>query len=94
MIQARCNPRLGQIHLGIRFVGDQIRMRNLDRNRSIELFIVGEINHSKTASPQLPLDPIASDSRRHHRHGGASADVLPTSDRARFGVVGITRLRS
>jgi hypothetical protein len=64
VVKAGEDSCLGQVRLHVGRVRDPLGVRDFDRYRAVKLVVVGQIDDAETATPQDPVDPIASDPHR------------------------------
>ena len=56
-------PGLGQVGLDVPGAGDPLGVGHLDRDRPVELVVMGQVDRPEPASAQPPDHPIAADGR-------------------------------
>ena len=64
MIQIRHRTGFGQIRLGIFGLRDQSGVRHFHSHAAIQLFVVGQIDQSKTTFAEYSLDSVTTDALR------------------------------
>ena len=79
MIEGGDGAGLGQVGLGVVRAGDQVRVRNLDRDEAVQLLVEGQIDAPEAPLAQDTLDPIAAD--RPRRDAGLRSRTFSNLDR-------------
>jgi hypothetical protein len=61
VVEIRNGASFGQVGFGIFGLRHSLWLGNLDGDETLQLVVVGEIDHAETTLPQQALDPIAAD---------------------------------